>query len=117
MPPWLQVIATILGSVIASSGFWAFMTSRAAKKDTQNDLLLGLAHDRIMYLCQKYIQRGWVTVDEHENLTRYLYGPYKSRGGNGTAEQLVNQVNKLPMVCPTDSWQKSGVVMDHSTTT
>lgn len=103
MDPWLQLLLTIFGSVVASSGFWAFISAREARKHNQDDLLLGLAHDRIMSLCQKYIKRGWITVDEHENLIKYLYKPYKHRGGNGTAEQLVAQVNRLPMACPSDS--------------
>lgn len=41
-------------------------------------MLKGLGHDRICYLGECYIQRGYITKDEYENLHDYLYLPYKS---------------------------------------
>lgn len=41
-------------------------------------MLVGLAHDRIMYLGMQYVDRGYVTQDEYENLRAYLYDPYKN---------------------------------------
>ena len=38
-----------------------------------------------------------MTVDEYENLNRYLYQPYKKLGGNGTAEKIMIQVKDLPV--------------------
>lgn len=29
-------------------------------------MLIGLAHDRIVYLGMSYIDRGWITQDEYE---------------------------------------------------
>ena len=60
-------------------------------------MILGLVHDRIIYLCQKYISRGWITKDEYEDLHDYLYVPYKDMGGNGTAEKLMKEVDRLPV--------------------
>ena len=39
-------------------------------------MLIGLGHDRIMYLGKQYIARGWLTADEYENLNNKL-GQYK----------------------------------------
>lgn len=97
MPEWLQIMLTIVTSVLASSGFWAWLQSRSKKKDVNTRLLLGLGHDRIMYLGMKYIQRGWITNDEYENLYEYLYRPYEERGGNGSAKRIMQEVNKLPI--------------------
>lgn len=50
MEPWIQMIITIICSLIASSGFWAYITRYADRKDVKTELLIGLAHDRIVYL-------------------------------------------------------------------
>lgn len=60
-------------------------------------MLIGLAHDRIIYLGLKYIERGWITKDEYENLIDYLYVPYDKLGGNGSAQRIINEVKKLPI--------------------
>lgn len=97
MEPWLQTVLAIVGSVLASSGFWAWMLAHRDKKSSKTQMLLGLGHDRIVYLCMKYIERGWISKDEYDDLIKYLYTPYTALGGNGTAERLVNEVNKLPI--------------------
>jgi hypothetical protein len=96
----LLTVLTIIGSVIASSGFWAWMQKRADKKDATKEMLLGLAHDRILYLGTSYIERGdWITQDEYENLNDYLYKPYEKLGGNGTAKKVMNTVNAKLTIC------------------
>lgn len=50
MEPWVQMVATIVCSVLASSGFWAYLQSRREKNDAKTKLLMGLAHDRIVSL-------------------------------------------------------------------
>ena len=59
-------------------------------------MILGLGHDRIIYLCEKYIERGWISSDEYENLNMYLFEPYTKMGGNGTAKRLMAIVDNLP---------------------
>lgn len=93
---WVQMIVTIVCSVVASSGFWALVQSRMKKHDANTRLLVGLAHDRICYLGLKYIERGYITQDEYENLNDYLYVPYLERGGNGSAQRVMETVKKLP---------------------
>ena len=73
------------------------MQKRADKKDAKTELLIGMAHDRIMYLCRCYIERGWITQGEYENLRTYLYDPYKKNGGNGPAERNMKEVGKIPL--------------------
>lgn len=91
----IDIIVTIIGSVIASSAFWEFLIKKSEKNDVKTKMLVGLAHDRITYLGMKYIERGWVSQDEYENLYNYLYSPYKELGGNGSAERVMNEVKKL----------------------
>ncbi len=97
MASWLQIVLTIFTSVLASSGLWAFLGSRLDRHSAQKEMLIGLGHDRIMYLGMRYIDRGWITEDEYENLNTYLYEPYKKLGGNGSALRVMQEVNKLPI--------------------
>lgn len=97
MEQWFQILLTIFSSVLASSGLWAYIAKRAEKKDVKTEMLIGLGHDRIMYLGISYIDRGWITSDEYENLYEYLYKPYEKMGGNGSAKRIMNEVNKLPI--------------------
>lgn len=97
MEEWLQMVITIVCSVLASSGFWAYIQKRNDKKDNRTKLLIGLAHDRIVCLGMEYITRGWITSEEFENLHDYLYAPYKAEGGNGTAKRVMEEVSRLPV--------------------
>ncbi len=95
------LIVSIVGAVFASTGFWAFLTTIVQNKKTKDSveaqMLKGLGHDRICYLGEICIKRGYVTKDEYENLHDYLYLPYKKLGGNGTAEKIMEEVKRLPL--------------------
>ena len=101
----LQTLVTIVCAVLASSGFWAWLQKKDDKKSLQSQMLIGLAHDRIVSLGMSYIERGWITKDEYENLRDYLYEPYKALGGNGSAKRVMGGVNNLKIftVPPTKS--------------
>lgn len=95
MSEWLQIIITVISSVIASSGFWVYITQRCDRKDVKTQMLIGLGHDRLLYLGMCYIERGYITSDEYENLYDYLYKPYEKMGGNGSVKRIMNEINKL----------------------
>ena len=97
MDPFAQMIITIVGSVLASSGLWTLINKKLDKKDAKTELLIGIAHDRIVFLGMSYIQRGYITQDEYENLYTYLYNPYLKNGGNGSATRVMKEVDKLPI--------------------
>ncbi len=89
------ILITSIISVLASSGFWAFIMQHNQKKSAADNMLIGLGHDRIVFLGMLYIERGWILKDEFENLNDYLYKPYKTLGGNGSAERIMKDVYKL----------------------
>lgn len=94
---WVERVLTIFAAVLASSGFWAWLQKRSERKDVRTRMLVGLGHDRILYLGMKYIERGYITRDEYENLYEYLYKPYSEIGGNGSAKRIMGEVDKLPI--------------------
>lgn len=98
----------VVFAILASSGFWAFITvivqkhlenkySVSSRERVEREMLIGLAHDRILSLGMKYIQRGYITRDEYENINQYLYEPYSKLGGNGSAKKIMEELNKLPI--------------------
>lgn len=94
---WLPNVITIIVAAFGSTGLWSLISKRMEKKDVRTRMLLGLGHDRIINLCMMYIDRGWISQSEFENLHKYLYRPYEEMGGNGTAKRLMDEVKKLPV--------------------
>ena len=97
MDIWVQIAVPLVAAVLTSSGLWAVVARRADKGDAQRKMLVGLAHDRIVHLGMVYVDRGYVTQDEYENLNDYLYQPYEKMGGNGSAKRVMEEVRRLPM--------------------
>ena len=96
-----EFILAVAGIVFASTGFWTFLINVIQNKTKKNDALtqivLGLAHEKIIELCLNYIKRGSITDDEYNDLVKYLYKPHVALGGDGTAEKLMDEVKKLPI--------------------
>lgn len=99
-----DMAVTVVCAVMASSGFWTWFNNRSSKtaeKDkmavAQAEMLVGLAHDRIVTKGMRYIDRGYITKEEYENMETYLFKPYKKLGGNGSAQKIMEEINKLPI--------------------
>lgn len=100
MDETLKTIMLVIGAILASNGFWSFLISVFNIETAERKLIKGIAHDRIIHLCDKYMKRGnWITADEYDNLYTYLWLPYSACKGNGTAEKAVMDVQqKLTIV-------------------
>ena len=61
-----------------------------------NDMVLGIVYDRLIHVCNKYIDQGWIDINVLNDIDKYLYSPYRERGGNGTAERLFDKLRALP---------------------
>lgn len=65
-------------------------------------MVMGLGCDKIKFLCTHYIER-WetdgipLTPEEHKELKKYLYEPYKKMGGDGTVDKLYKQFDEIPI--------------------
>ena len=92
-----QIAITIFSSVMVSSGFWTFIQRKSSVTDAKTKLLLGIAHDRLVDRGLAFIKRGWISKEEYQDYQTYLYDPYLSLGGNGLAERVVAEVQKLPI--------------------
>jgi len=92
---FLQYFGTMVLTILGSGGLWMKIQKSAEKKDFKRQMLLGLAHDRLVFLSMRYLSRGWVSTEEFENIDRFLYEPYKALDGNGTVSKLMDDVRKL----------------------
>lgn len=102
MEDMISILITGICSIIASSGFWLYLQKRSdkhneltCKYNAQAEMLRGLGHDRIVRHGIRYIAKGFITTSEYENLKDYLYTPYKKLGGNGSADRIMLEIDKL----------------------
>lgn len=93
----MEIWITLAAAVIGSSGVWGFITMRMNKRDDTSDMLKGIAHHLIVTEGARLLDQGHVSMDEYRNLHRGLFNPYKQLGGNGLAEKIVKEVDKLPI--------------------
>ena len=95
----MEILVTILVSMLGSTGLWAFITQKMETKSLTRKMLIGIGHDRIIERGMEYLERGdWITEDEYENLVDYLYKPYSELGGNGSAERVITEIKQLRIV-------------------
>lgn len=94
-----QMLAVIL-AVFASNGLWSFLgdylRQKFGRKTMVERLVLGMAHDRLHFLCEKYISKGGLTPDEFDTL-KSIAEPYLEMGGNGSGRKLYDQASALPI--------------------
>lgn len=92
---WLPAI-TSLASMLASSGFWAYVKYKDSSKNATTQLLMGIGYDKVTTKGLDFIKRGWITRDEFDEYQKYLVKPYLALGGNGVAQRISEDVARLP---------------------
>lgn len=108
MNTWVQTIVTVVCSVFASSGLWAFVATvidnRKKKVDSEDErieviekMVRGLAHAKIIEVGKHYLEQSRITLDDLNEFNHYLYCPYSAMGGNGYAKKVAEEVNKIPL--------------------
>lgn len=94
----IQMLIVAVSAFLASSGsFWVYLIRKYKHRDAVEELIMGLAHDKIVQLGICYIEKGFVTKDEYDDLIKYFWDPYSALGGDGSAERIVNIVKLLPL--------------------
>lgn len=95
-----DLVLGIIVSVFASTGFWTLINTiyvnRLNKKSVERKALLGLLHEELKARCEEYLRVGKISLQDYEDLRKYVYDPYRDLGGNGTGEDLFNKVKTLP---------------------
>ena len=109
------------GIVVGLFGLWQWRLNRKAQKedkaaekelvscaargreikqlqDTVNALIVAdrtILYDRIKHLAKSYIKRGYITVEEYEDLKRMHKVYHDELGGNGFLDAIMEEVDKL----------------------
>ena len=96
----MDIAMTIVLAIFGSSGFWLLVQKLIERKSALRQMVFGIGYERLISACRKYIEAGWIDLDELEELDKHLYQPYKAMGGNGTAELLMEKVHALPNKSP-----------------
>ena len=91
-----QIILTVITSLLASSGLWAFLGSRLERNNAERELIVGIGHIELVFFGMQYIERGWITRDEYDTMQE-LYKPYVKLGGNGSGTKIMKELERLPI--------------------
>lgn len=91
-----QIILTIITSLLASSGLWAFLGNRMERNSAERELVVGIAHIELVFFGMQFLERGWITRDEYETM-QGLYKPYVKLGGNGSGTKIMKEIENLPI--------------------
>src|SRR6185503_16124417 len=91
LDPYLKVLVpAVVAFMLQGAAFWGYLLRRNRKKDVNQQMLMGLVQHQITVQGMSYINRGWVTADEYDDLLNYFYKPYVEAGGNGSAERIMH---------------------------
>ena len=119
----LELLKSAFGAGIVAGlfGLWQWRLNRKAQKedkaaerevvscaargreikqlqDTVNALIVAdrtILYDRIKHLAKSYIKRGYITVQEFEDLKRMHKVYHDELGGNGFLDAIMEEVDKL----------------------
>lgn len=96
-------ILPILIAVISSSALTKivdYIITKIETKRKKNPVTSGLMmimEDRIAYVAECYINRGYITPDELDRLKRMWNVYHFQLGGNGHLDPIMKLVDKLPI--------------------
>lgn len=116
-------ILAIIGGVLVCGGFWTFIQflinrydgRKKAMKELQeainklqngvddnsknmklqNEALMSMAQDRVVWLGEHYLKRGYISLNDHASLVR-MSDAYRALGGNGLVKEIMDEVDNLP---------------------
>ena len=95
------IIAIISSGALSTliSGLFSIWQTRRKEADGVRDGVKMILYDRIKFLGKKYIERGYVTTEQLEDLTTMhdIYHDPEGLNGNGFLDALMNNVSKLPL--------------------
>lgn len=64
-------ITTIVLAIFASTGFWSFISqlinNHKRKKTPQEQMIMAIGRDRLLFLSKSYMKAGFIPDDEYDN--------------------------------------------------
>lgn len=111
---WITGIISIIVAALGSSWIGILIQSKREKKSEiykkideieknvnehiaiVEQALAGVEYLGIKMSSKAILDRGYVTIEELEDLDKLMYKPYTAMGGNGVAKELFEEVKQLP---------------------
>ena len=95
------IIAIISSGALSTliSGLFSLWQAKKKKRDGVRDGIKILLYDRIKHLGKAYIDRGYITAEELEDLTTMhdIYHDPDGLNGNGFLDAIMRTVKSLPI--------------------
>lgn len=102
--PWDSIV-TIIVAVLGSTWFATWFQSKTSKKAKQAEedhetleqlkaAQLSSLHDRMYYLCSRFLRDGEITPEDYDNLIQ-MYEPYRALGGNGLIHKMMGEIDEM----------------------
>lgn len=94
----MDILLAVLGSSALASLISGIFSLAANRRKQESGVEAGvriLLYDRIKHLGTKYIEQGYITNDEYEDLVRIHDVYHNALGGNGFLDDIMNQVRRL----------------------
>lgn len=86
----MENITTIILAIFASTGFWSFISQIASahkrKKTPQEQMIMSLGRDRLLYLSKAYLTKGYIPDDEYDNF-KLMGEAYIAMDGNTSVKR------------------------------
>lgn len=91
-------ISTIILAVFASTGFWSFIsqiiTSHKKKRTPQEQMIMAIGRDRLLFLSKAYMKAGFIPDDEYDNF-KLMGEAYIALDGNTSVKRKYLDAVKL----------------------
>ena len=91
-------ITTIILAIFASTGFWTFLNqlinNHKHKKTPQEQMIMSLGRDRLLYLSKAYLNKGFIPDDEFDNF-KLMGEAYIAMDGNTSVKRKYLEAIKL----------------------
>lgn len=89
------LIIAIVGSQALFSFIQFLIVRHDAKRSAADTAILAILRDRLLHLCNKYLEAGVIDIYEEESFSK-LYEAYTKLGGNSFIKELRDKVVNLP---------------------
>lgn len=91
-------ITTIILAIFASTGFWTFLnqviSNHKHKKTPQEQMIMAIGRDRILFLSKTYMKMGYIPDDEFDNF-KLMGEAYIAMDGNTSVKRKYLEAIKL----------------------
>ena len=95
----MEIVLAILGSSALAaiiSGIFGLLVSRQHKENGVAAGVRILLYERIKFLGTHYVEKGYVSNDDYEDLLKMHRAYHNPLKGNGFLDDIMEQVKKLP---------------------